>query len=584
MKTNILKSVSTWKNLQANEHTIMAVLGVVVGLAGGYGAVGFRYLIDFFQTLAYGGKNDLLELVVNLPWYHRVMVPAIGGLIVGPLVYFLAREAKGHGVPEVMEAVALKGGVIRKRVVVVKTLASAISISTGGSVGREGPIVQIGSAIGSVLGQFMKVSANRMRTLVGCGAAAGIAATFNAPIAGSMFALEVVLGDFGLATVSPIVISSVVATAVSRAYLGDTPAFIVPVYELISAWELPMYLILGIFCAAVGVLFTRTLYRIEDLFDEIKFPDYLKGIVGGLILGGGALAFPQILGVGYGAIDMALMQQMAWWLLLILVPLKILATSITIGSGGSGGIFAPSLFLGAMAGGFFGAVVHHLFPGITASPGAYSIVGMGAVVSATTHGPLAAILILFEMTGTYKIILPLMLACIIATIASRQFLRESIYTLKLMRRGVDIKEGKEVNILKSMFVKDVMNPNVETINEALPLGQMAEVISKSKFNSFPVLDAQNRLIGIVSFNDYNEAIFDENLKDLVVAKDLASTDLVTVSMDDNLYTALEMISLKDFAVLPVVSARDAARLEGVISRRDIIGAYNKAVLKKSLFK
>ncbi len=205
-------------------------------------------------------------------------------------------------------------------------------------------------------------------------------------------------------------------------------------------------------------------------------------------------------------------------------------------------------------------------------------------MSATTHGPLAAILILFEMTGTYKIILPLMLACIIATIASRQFLRESIYTLKLMRRGVDIKEGKEVNILKSMFVKDVMNPNVETINEALPLGQMAEVISKSKFNSFPVLDAQNRLIGIVSFNDYNEAIFDENLKDLVVAKDLASTDLVTVSMDDNLYTALEMISLKDFAVLPVVSARDAARLEGVISRRDIIGAYNKAVLKKSLFK
>ncbi|MBW2435766.1 MAG: chloride channel protein, partial [Deltaproteobacteria bacterium] len=400
MKTTIIESLSNWKKLQANEHTIMAVLGVVVGLAGGFGAVGFRYLIDFFQTLAYGGKEDLLGLVVNLPWYHRVLVPAIGGLIVGPLVYFFAREAKGHGVPEVMESVALKGGVIRKRVVVVKTLASAISISTGGSVGREGPIVQIGSAIGSTLGQVLKVSADRMRTLVGCGAAAGIAATFNAPIAGSMFALEVILGDFGLATFSPIVISSVVATAVSRAYLGDTPAFIVPVYELVSAWELPMYLVMGIFCAAVGVLFTKTLYRIEDLFDEIKFPDYLKGIIGGLILGAGALFFPQILGVGYGAIDMALMQKMAWWLLLILVPIKILATSITIGSGGSGGIFAPSLFLGAMAGGFFGAVVNQLFPGITASPGAYSIVGMGAVVSATTHGPLAAILILFEMTGT----------------------------------------------------------------------------------------------------------------------------------------------------------------------------------------
>jgi CIC family chloride channel protein len=583
-KTQFFEKFSNLKQIQINEHTIMVVLAVVVGVAAGFGAVGFRHLINFFQTLAYGGKNDLLELAVSLPWYYRVAVPAIGGLIVGPLVYFFAREAKGHGVPEVMESVALKGGVIRKRVVVVKSLASAISISTGGSVGREGPIVQIGSAIGSVLGQFMKASPDRMRTLVGCGAAAGIAATFNAPIAGSMFALEVILGDFGLATFSPIVISSVVATAISRAFLGDIPAFIVPAYELVSAWELPMYLVLGIFCAVVGVTFTKTLYRIEDLFDEIQFPEYLKGIIGGLILGAASLVFPQILGVGYGAIDMALAQKMAWWLLLLLVLVKILATSITIGSGGSGGIFAPSLFLGAMAGGFFGFVVHQLFPGVTASPAAYSIVGMGAVVSATTHGPLAAILILFEMTGNYKIILPLMLACIIATIASRQFLRDSIYTLKLARRGVDIKEGKEVNILKSMFVKDVMNPNVETIDEALPLEQIAEHISKSKFNSFPVLNAQNELVGILSFNDYSEAIFDEHLKGLVVARDLATADLVTISMEDNLWTALEKISAKDFAVLPVVSAEKANKLEGVISRRDIIGAYNKAVLKKSLFK
>jgi CIC family chloride channel protein len=583
-KTQFFEKFSNLKRIQVNEHTIMVLLAVTVGVAAGFGAVGFRHLINFFQTLAYGGENDLLELVVNLPWYYRVAVPVIGGLIVGPLVYFFAREAKGHGVPEVMEAVALKGGVIRKRVVVVKSLASAISISTGGSVGREGPIVQIGSAIGSVLGQFMKLSPDRMRTLVGCGAAAGIAATFNAPIAGSMFALEVILGDFGLATFSPIVISSVVATAISRAFLGDIPAFIVPAYELVSAWELPMYLILGIFCAVVGVTFTRTLYRIEDLFDGIKLPEYLKGIIGGLILGLASLVFPQILGVGYMAIDMALMQKMAWWLMLVLVLVKILATSVTIGSGGSGGIFAPSLFLGAMAGGFFGFVVHQFFPNITASPGAYSIVGMGAVVSATTHGPLAAILILFEMTGDYKIILPLMLACIVATIAGGQFLKDSIYTLKLARRGVDIKEGKEVNVLKSMFVKDVMNSNVETIPEALPLGQISEQISKSKFNSFPVLNPQKELIGILSFNDYSEAIFDEHLKDLVVARDLATTDLVTVSMEDNLWTALEKISAKDFAILPVVSGKKPNKLEGVVSRRDIIGAYNKAVLKKSLFK
>jgi CIC family chloride channel protein len=577
-------NLSIFAQLRTNEHTIMAVLAVIVGLTGGLGAVGFRLLINLFQTIAYGSPAELLTVVETIPWHVKVWIPALGGMVVGPLVYFLAREAKGHGVPEVMEAVALRSGVIRKRVVIVKLLASAISISTGGSVGREGPIVQIGSAIGSTLGQVLKVSTDRMRTLVGCGAAAGIAATFNAPIAGSMFALEVVLGDFGLATFSPIVISSVVSTVVSRAYLGDTPAFIVPIYELVSAWEFPMYLVLGLFCALVGVTFTKTLYRFEDLFDSLKFPEYLKAVTGGLILGAVGLYFPEVLGVGYGAIDKALMHQFAWWLMLILVVVKIFATSITIGSGGSGGIFAPSLVLGAMAGGFFGGVVHDLFPQISATSGAYSIVGMGAVVAATTHGPLTAILILFEMTGDYKIILPLMFACIVGTITSGQLLRDSIYTLKLARRGIDIKEGKEVNVLKSLLVKDVMSRQVETISEALPLEALSDKISKSKFNSFPVLNADNKLAGIISFIDYSEAIFDEDLKHLVVAKDLATSNVVTVSSDDNLYTALEKISRKDFATLPVVSPHDPGHLLGVISRRDIMGAYDKAVLKKSLFK
>ena len=569
--------------LKANEHTVMAILAVIVGLAAGLGAVGFRHLINFIQTLAYGSPSELLDVVKSLPWSYKVLIPAAGGLLVGPLVYFFAREAKGHGVPEVMESVALRGGVIRKRVVLVKTLASAISIGTGGSVGREGPIVQIGSAIGSTLGQALKVSGDRMRTLVGCGAAAGIAATFNAPIAGSMFALEVILGDFGLATFSPIVISSVVATAVSRHYLGDTPAFIVPAYQLVSAWEFPIYLALGLFCAAVGVMFTKTLYRFEDLFDSIRFPEYLKPIIGGLILGISGLFVPQILGVGYGAMDLALGQQLAWWLMLLLVVAKLLATSITIGSGGSGGVFAPSLYLGVMAGGFFGMMVHHLFPNVTASPGAYSIVGMGAVVSATTHGPLAAILILFEMTGSYEIILPLMFSCIIATIASGQLMKESIYTLKLIRRDVDIRKGKEVNILKSMHVKDVMNPQVETVSEDWSLERLSDKIAKSKYNSFPVLNSENKLVGILSFNDYSEAIYDEDLKFIVVAKDLASSDVVTVSAGDDLYTALEKISRYDFSTLPVVSPSDPARLIGIVTKRDVIGAYEKAVLKKSLF-
>ncbi|NNG02014.1 MAG: CBS domain-containing protein [Desulfobacteraceae bacterium] len=568
--------------IRLGEQSIMVGLAVIVGIAGGFGAVAFRHLINLFQRLAYGDHTELLHLVQTLPWYAKFWVPAAGGIIVSTMVYFWAREAKGHGVPEVMEAVALKGGIIRKRLVLVKSLASAICIGTGGSVGREGPIVQIGSAIGSTIGQLLKVSGDRMRTLVGCGAAAGIAATFNAPIAGAMFSLEIILGDFAVATFSPIVISSVVATAISRHFLGDFPAFIVPAYELVSAWEFPFYVTLGILCGAVGVVFTRVLYLIEDGFDRIPIPEILKGLLGGLILGVTALVFPHILGVGYGTIDMTLAQQIPISILLLLILVKIMATSVTIGSGGSGGIFAPSLFLGAVTGGFLGTIIHQQFPGITASPGAYAIVGMGAVVSATTQGPITAILMLFEMTGEYRIILPLMVACIVSCLTGRRLLKESIYTLKLVRRGVDIRAGKEVNILKALSVEEVMNRRVETIPEGLSLGGLSEKISKSKYNSFPILDTNGRITGILSFIDYQSALFDEDLKDLVVAKDIASADVVTVTTADNLFQALEIITRGDFSILPVVDPDDPGRLLGVLSRRDIIRTYNKAVMQHSL--
>ena len=577
------KLFSALSVLSHNEQATMAMLATIVGLAGGFGAIGFRYLIDFFQSISYGKGSNLLEMVQARPWHLTVWVPAVGGLLVGPLVYFFAREAKGHGVPEVMEAVVLRKGVIRKRVVFIKSLASAISIGTGGSVGREGPIVQIGSAIGSSIGQMLNISADRIRTLVGCGAAAGIAATFNAPIAGAMFALEIVLGDFGLSTFSPIVISAVAATAVSRHFLGNAPAFIVPAYQLVSPWELFFYVALGLFCALVAITFTSSLYRMEDLFDRIKFPEYFKPVLGGLVLGCIALFFPHVLGVGYPGIDLVLMEKLSWGVMFLLIVFKILATIITIGSGGSGGIFAPSLFIGAMAGGFFGSVVHTIFPGITASPGAYSIVGMAAVVGGTTHGPLSAILILFEMTGNYKIILPLMIACIISSVASGQLFKESIYTLKLARRGINIRAGKEVNVLRSIPVRDAMNHQVETIRQNLTLGKLADKISKSKYNSFPVVDEIGHLTGILCFLDYHDVAYDKDLEDLVVAKELATPNVVTVSIDDNLYNALKKISSKDFSILPVVSPDDPLELLGVLTRRDIMGAYDKAVIKKSVF-
>ena len=579
-KSSVLHS--TLRRLFSDEHTTMVVLGLFVGVAGGYGAVGFRYLINFIQTIAYGSPNELLDVVTSFSWYWRLLIPALGGLIVGPIVYFYAREAKGHGVPEVMYAVALKQGIIRMRIVFIKAFVSAVCIATGGSVGREGPIVQIGSAVGSSLGQLFKVSGDRIRIMVGCGAAAGIAATFNAPIAGSIFALEIILGEFGIATFSPIIISAVSATAISRHYLGDVPAFILPEYILHSPLEFPLYAILGVLCALVAVGFTLFLYRSEDAWDAIKFPEYLKAVIGGLMMGALGLAFPQVLGVGYGGIDLALMLKLSWWFMGLLVLFKILATAITIGSGGSGGIFAPSLFMGAMAGGAFGLIVQELFPSVVLSPGAYAVVGMGAVVAATTHGPLQAILIIFEMTGDYKIILPLMITCISSTLVARRLCGESIYTFKLRRRGINIREGKEVNILSSMPVKNVMYHTVEIVPEHWPLKMFAENLPKSRSNNFVVVNKKEEMTGVLTFLDYYNALFVEKIDEQMTVRDIMTPDPITVSIEDNLNTAFEKITSDDFAILPVVSPDEPLKLLGVLTRRDILEAYDQAVIKKAI--
>ncbi len=566
-----------------NENAVMIIMALFVGVLGGYGAVAFRWLIGSFQNIFFGhGKNHFLDFLFTLPWYAKLIPPIIGGAIVGPLVYFFAREAKGHGVPEVMEAVALKGGVIRKRVVVIKAMASAICIGSGGSVGREGPIVQVGSAIGSAFGQILRVSPDRMRTLVGCGAAAGIAATFNAPIAGVMFAMEIILGEFGIATFSPIVVSSVMATVISRAYMGNYPAFTVPQYSLVSVYEIPLYIVLGIIAGLIGVGFTTCLYKAEDLFAKIRIPEYTKAALGGAAIGAIGIFFPHIFGVGYDAIEMVLLEKMAWSVILCLIFIKILATSVTIGSGGSGGIFAPSLFIGSMTGAAFGYLVHYLFPNVTATSGAYGLVGMGAVLAAATHGPINAIIILFEMTGSYKIILPLMLSCIISAMLATQIKKESIYTMKLIRRGTDIRAGREINVMRSLLVKDAMTTDVVTVPETMPLKALLKFTISSKHSSFPVVDGNGLLCGIVTFQDFKDVIYEEGLDNLVVAKDLATLKVVTITPDESLDTALKKIGFRNIEQLPVVDAKDSRKILGILSRRDIFASYNKALIDRSL--
>ena len=450
----------------------------MVGLLGAIGAVIFRLMIRTVQALAFYGTQGLETLVEegllaeasdplasaqHLAWYWRIAVPAAGGAIVGPLVYFFAREARGHGVPEVMKAVALRGGVIRPRIVAIKSLASAISIGTGGSVGREGPIVQIGSAIGSAIGQLLGVPTRQLRTFVGCGAAAGISATFNAPIAGALFAAEVIVGDFAVAQFSPIVISSVVATVVSRAVLGNHPAFPVPPYEIVTPWEIAPYMLAGAVAGVVAVVFIRAIGFAEDAFERVPGPEWPKAALGGALVGTMAIGLPQLYGVGYTTIGAALEGQIPALLLGTLLLSKIIATSITVGSGGSGGVFAPSLFLGAMTGGFLGSYIHAWFPEATASSGAYALVTMGAVVAAATQAPISAIIIIFELTQTINIIPALMVACVLSSLVSQLLSEDSVYTSKLKRQGIDLFKREDPNPLKALYVSQVVDEEPEVL-------------------------------------------------------------------------------------------------------------------------
>jgi len=572
-KTRI-KILKFFRRLGIPEDTSLLFLAIFIGIVGGLGAVLFRLLIRGANFVLFDLLFTQIKQLIGA-WMLPV-IPAIGGLIVGMIVYYFAREAKGHGVPEVMDAVANQGGIIRPRVVFVKMLASAVCIGSGGSVGREGPIVQIGSAFGSTVGQFFKMSTERIKILLGCGAAAGIAATFNAPIAGTLFSLEVILGDFSIKTFSPIILSSVIGTAVSWKFLGNSPAFIIPGYQLASNWEFLLYLVLGIIIGFIAIGYTRLIYWSEDLFEKIKkVPEYVLPMIGGIFLGIIALKFPEVMGNGYPAIEQSLVGKEPLIMLFLLLLAKPIATSFTLGSGGSGGIFAPSLFIGAMVGGCFGIIANFLLPGITAPYGAYSLVAMGALVAAATHGPLTGIIILFELTNTYSIILPLMFCAITSTAIAKLFFTESIYTMKLSRRGARFSRGRNISILENIPVSEVMTRNYDKAPENTPLKGILNLVQKSRLTAFPVTDSYGYLKGIITFDDLRTILFEDHLHPLLIAKDIATTDVVTVEPVNNLNEALKKMDAGDFDLLPVVRGKGKKVLMGVIIRNDLINRYHK---------
>ncbi|GHF32324.1 transport integral membrane protein [Amycolatopsis bartoniae] len=560
--------------------TGLAVLAVAIGAGAGLGAVVFRWLITTFTHLFSGHADYSAAGGDPHPWFPSLgpwfllIVPVLAGLIYGPLVHKFAPEARGHGVPEVMYAVAERGGRIPAQVTVVKALASALTIGAGGSVGREGPIVQIGSALGSTFGRWFRLPEGRLRVLVACGAAGGIAATFNAPMAGPFFAMELILRNFAVESFGAVVLSSVTASVVGRAVFGDVAFLTLPPFTLRNPIEYLLFVVLGVVVGACGVLFTKVLYWIEDACDWLwRGPEWLRPAVGGIVLGGLLLLLPEMYGVGYPVLQNAVEGKYVFGFLLLLLVGKIVATSLTIGIGGSGGVFAPSLFVGAMGGTAFGIAVHAWLPSMTASPGVYGLIGMGAAFAGAARAPITAVIILFELTGQYTIILPLMTAIVVATLTSKALLGEdTIYTLKLRRRGVTIDKKPETRRLAGTTVTEVLEPLPQPLSADTELRPAARALALSGHGILPVVGKDGQYCGCVTARAVAESLTDE--RDETVGSLAELPPLVTE--ESNLTDALDALTQASGTGLPVLD-KETGNLTGWITHQAILATLHPAM-------
>jgi CIC family chloride channel protein len=538
---------------------------LLVGLVSGAGIWLFKWLIETLQGLAFDALSGV--------WL--ALLPVLGGLLVGALAHFTLRGETLHGTPSVMQAIALAGGRLPYRTLPARTLAAVLSIGFGASVGPEDPSVQIGAHLGSMFGQWLRFAEERVQTLVAAGAASAIAAAFNAPIAGVFFALEVLLGQIGGAAVGMILVAAVTASVLTQSLSGASPAFLVPQYALHSAWELPLYLLLGLLAGPVAAAYVRLLYRMQDLFGGWRAPRPLKTAAAGAVVGLVGLFLPQVFGVGYETIGEVLNRDaLGLTLLLALLAAKVILTPLSIGGGFFGGVFAPSLFIGAMLGGAFGQMAARLFPGLGIAPAAFALVGMAAVLAGAVHAPLTAILLLFEMTGDYRIILPLMFSVAVSLLILQRIERDSVYGLGLARHGIRLDRGRDVNVLEALTVAEVMETDFPTLSESAPLEEAADLMTRARRQGLPVLDADGRLAGMFATQDIQTA------RGATVGE--ACSRAVQVAYpDETLHAALERMSRLDVGRLPVVERGDPRRLVGLLRRSDVIRAYDLALKRRA---
>jgi len=556
---------------QISDSAVLGAVALGLGLATGIGIWGFKELIhlsDQFFNEFLGGFLETYGI------WTLALIPVLGGLIVGLVQHYLIGHERHHGVAGIIESVAISGGRLRYWRIPAKAVASAISIGSGGSVGPEDPSVQIGSNLGSMFGSLLRMSEERIRTLVAAGAAAGIASAFNAPIAGVFFAVEIILGEIGTSSLGVVVLSAVIASVFTQAVSGVQPAFNVPPYSFNSIWQLPLYFVLGMIAGPLSALYVRFLYWFQDFFHSLKMPNWGKPALAGLAVGIVGLFLPQILGEGYNPIGDVLSGKLTFiWLLFALTIAKLIMTPVSIGGGFAGGVFAPALFIGAMLGAGFGTVSELMFPTLNIVPAAFAMVGMAAVLAGAVHSPLTAILLLFEMTHDYRIILPLMFSVMISMLISRYIASDSVYMLGLARKGIRIERGKDVEVLERITVDEVMTKSPPSLHENVTVKQTMDYMLKNHIHGVPVLTEKNELYGIITLHDVRDTEHEESEK----LGDICARDLLVAYPNETIGAALRRMSVRGVGRMPVVSRENPKQLVGLLRRSDAIRAYDIAL-------
>lgn len=572
-----------YKQFVTTEYIFVFSLAILLGLVTGIAEVGLKILIKEFSSLFFPGTGkNVLQQISNSPWYLVLLIPTIGLLISRFINSLFKDKTHTHGIAKIIESILINRGIIKPIVPVVKGINAAITIGMGGSVGPEGPAAYLGAGLGSGIGQLFKVNSQRLRTLVAAGAGAGIAAAFNAPIAGALFAVEIILMEFKFHQFSVIVISSVIATFVSRTLMGDFAEFQSIKFVISNGIEFVFFILLGLASGVVSWLFIVLLTRLDNFYQKNKFASSIYGtILSGIILGSIGLLLPHSLGTGYDTIDLAISNKLIWYIALSLIFVKIATTGITLASGGTGGVFAPAILIGSALGMTIGAGFNWLFPSYAPPASAMSIVGIAGLLAGTMHAPFTAIIVVFELTKNQDFILPAMITTIISVAISKKLVKESIYTIPIEFKNSLIKYRNESNLMDNIFVGDYLKKDFTIIFENQNLSSVIETIIKDKNRFVVVKDLNNRYYGIITIEAVKELILDkEIISDLIIAGDIASQNIPAIKSSQSIQNAWVLMNKFSIDVLPVFSEDNL--FLGIIDRKTIDEVYAEELSKASI--